>query len=303
VYLAAVDLLQALASMHAAATFPRLLKDFSGSGEGGAGGAAPAAALRRAPSTRVRVKLGEVLTLASRNAGAAGVLAVYAPALLGCLLKVGPGGWRAQEALAARLLHCSSSSSSASGEAGAAAPAPAALAPLPPAALAFFPHGTSAKDMWAPYNVALALKDAAELRQSALSALGEVAAHLGPALGAHSTDILSGLCGVVGMERQPLKGGSGGGGGVGSCAEGEGAAALVLECAAGARRAAVLALRLLLQGRAALVTLCGERAMSQLFHLLTSAAQDDSDALVRAHAKDALAYVEDATERMVPRRA
>ena len=163
--------------------------------------------------------------------------------------------------------------------------------------------------MWAPYNVALALKDAAELRQSALSALGEVAAHLGPALGAHSTDILSGLCGVVDMERQPLKGGSGGGGvgggggGAGSCAEGEGAAALVLECAAGARRAAVLALRLLLQGRAALVTLCGQRAMSQLFHLLTSAAQDDTDALVRAHAKDALAYVEDATERMVPRRA
>ena len=246
------------------------------------------------------MKLGEVLTLASRSAGAAGVLAVYAPALLGCLLKVGPGGWRAQEALAARLLHCSSAPGSEAA-APAPAPAPAPLAPLPPAALAFFPHGTSARDTWAPYNVALALKDAAELRQSALSALGEVAAHLGAALGAHSTAILTGLSGVVSMERQPLKGSSGGGGGGG--AEAEGAAALVLECAAGARRAAVLALRLLLQGRAALVTLCGEGAMSQLFHLLTSAAQDDPDALVRAHAKDALAFAEDATERMAPRRA
>ena len=76
---------------------------------------------------------------------------------------------------------------------------------------------------------------------------------------------------------------------------------LVREAAAGARRAAVLALRLLLQGRRALVTLCGEGTMSEVYRLLTSAAQDDPDSLVRAHAQDAMAFAQDAAERLAPR--
>jgi hypothetical protein len=263
------------------------------------------------------MKLGEVLTLASRSAGCSsgsGILAAYASIFVHCLLKVGPGGWRVQEALAQRLLRCSSSSSSSSSSGGSSGGrdggrregvAPSPLPPLSPEAASFFSPGTAPRDTLVPYNVALALKDAGELRKSALSALGEVAGGLGHSLGTHATSILTGLCGVVRMERDALKGWcSGVGGGEGEGEEGEeekSARCVVVEAAAGVRRAAALALRLLLQDKGALGTLCGEGAMRELFHLLSSASLDDPDARVRAHAKDALAFVGDAVEeRLLP---
>jgi len=265
VYLGAVELLRALAGEQPRAALPLLLRAYAG--EGGA-----------PLPPRARMKLGEALSLAARAAGASGVLPAYAPALLGVFLRVGVGGWRAQGALAARLL--------AAGERAPGAPPPPPPSPLE---APFFAPGAAPRDAAHALNAALALQDAAALRASALGCLGEVAAQLGASLPAHCGDVVGGLCGVLRWEAQPRA--PSGGGGRDERAVAEGAAALV-------RRAAALALRRLLGGRRALEHVAGEGLMGDLYEALQQAAAGDADQLVRAHARDALAEVDDAVGRI-----
>jgi hypothetical protein len=250
VYLAAVSLARALAAEHPRTALPLLLRAYAGEGT--------------PPPPAARARLGEALAAAARAAGASGALPALAPALLGCFLRVGAGGWRAQGALAARLL----------GDGAAEAPLAHSGAPA----------GN------APEDVGNALADAAALRASALSCVGEVAAHLGASLPRHAGDVVGGLCGVLQWERSHC----GGGGGDGE----EAASALAREAAALVRRAAALALRRLLQGPRALEALAGEGLMGGLYEALNAAAAGDPDARARAHARDALAAVDDAVARI-----
>jgi len=273
VYLASVDLLQALSSSpHAPHVLPRLLREYSGSVS------APYA-------PRVRVKIGEALSLVSRNMGRSGILPIYAQSLLGCLLSVGPGGWKSQEALIQRLIAKEGSVVSSHYQEQSLEE---------PSVAHFFPPGTSIRDMFNPFNVALALKDACELRASAICTVGEVALFLGSSLATHCLDLVGGLSGVLVMERFPLKKCSRSGEGEG---EGERDRAIV-EMVAGVRRAAALALRRLMEGPGALSSLAGKGRMRELLACLQASSELDEDAKVRAHAKDALAFISDAVDRL-----
>lgn len=127
---------------------------------------------------RSRVKLGEALAVTAAQLGRSGMLPAFAPVLLAVLMKTGVAGWREQQRLQRALLTSSSSE-----------------APATDAAL---------RDASHPYNLSLRLSDVADLRASAVTALGEAAAYLQHALAAAASDVIDGLSGIIGFEADPL---------------------------------------------------------------------------------------------------
>jgi len=272
VFLASIECLRSFASVFPADALPRLLRLYSGdaSAEGGS----------FQLTLRARVKLGEVLALAAQSAGRAGVLPAYASALIGTLSKVGVGGWRRQEELDSSLLQTRSEADDDS---------------------------SANLDERIAYNIAVELTDLADLRASALACLGEVSAFLGSALTDRASDVLGGLCGILSMERKPK----------GIYREGvdEEAVSVAVEAGARVRRAAALALcrvvqgdplspRALLGGNDGLITSLGDNLRSTYSVIQTVASTPvregpgDPDAIVRAHAKDALFVLDEAIQKL-----
>lgn len=272
VFLASIECLRSFASVFPADALPRLLRLYSGdaTAEGGS----------FQLTLRARVKLGEVLALAAQSAGRAGVLPAYASALIGTLSKVGIAGWRRQEELDSSLLQTRTAADDDS---------------------------SSNLDERIAYNIAVELTDLADLRASALACLGEVSAFLGPALTDRASDVLGGLCGILSMERKPK----------GIYREGvdEEAVSVAVEAGARVRRAAALALcrvvqgdplspRALLGGNDGLITSLGDNLRTTYSVIQTVAATPvregpgDPDAIVRAHAKDALFVLDEAIQNL-----
>jgi len=209
--------------------------------------------------------------LAAQGAGRAGVLAAYAAPLLGALLRAGVAGWRRHEELVSRLLATSLESA---------------------------PNGGEEKgDTAAAFNIAVELTDFADFRASAIACLGEAAAFLGPALAVHSSDVLGGLGGILRMEKEVKKGQDS----PNDCE----AMRVAIDAGARVRRAAALSLLRLVEGDhlrprglSLVVDALGEHLRS-LYELLQACAAapvhgGDPDAIVRAHARDGLAAVDDA---------
>lgn len=282
VFLAAIECLQAFASTYPAAVLPRLLKLYSGNAVSGTTHGSNAASSTATPtggnpriSVRVRVKVGEVLTLAAQNAGSSGSLPAYAPPMLGALMHAGVAGWREQEKLVARLFAASGGH------------------PLPKSTDDDADDSLAAIDANNAYNIGLELTDQADLRASAVSCLGEAAAYLGHALASHATDVIGGLSGILTMESR-IKGADA----PGLDAE---AIRIAVEAASRVRRSAALALRRLVQGdhfgRSASVLRTLGSNMKQLYQLLQNVVGEDADPIVRGHANDALAAIDDAMSR------
>jgi hypothetical protein len=272
VFLASIECLRSFASVFPADSLPRLLRLYAGDTtlEGG----------NFRLTLRARVKLGEVLALAAQSAGRAGVLPAYAPVLLGTLSKVGVAGWRRQEELDSALLRSNSVTNDDS---------------------------ATKQDDRIAYNIAVELTDFADLRASALACLGEVSAFLGSTLTDRASDVLGGLCGILSMERKPK----------GIYREGvdEEAVSVAVEAGARVRRAAALALcrvvqgdplspRAVIGGSDSLITSLGDNLRSTYSVIQTVASTPvregpgDPDAIVRAHAKDALSILDDAIRRL-----
>jgi hypothetical protein len=279
VFLAAVECLRSFAASFPTDALPRLLRLYSdddpsrakpGTSSTASGGTDGGRVL----ALRARVKLGEVLVLAAQGAGRSGLLAAYAAPLLGALLRAGVAGWRRQEELVSMLVAASSAESAPSGGDERSETATAAA-----------------------FNIAVELTDFADFRASAIACLGEAAAFLGPALAAHSSDVLGGLGGILRMEREVKRG-------QGSPDDRE-AVRVAVDASARVRRAAALSLLRLVEGDhlrprglSLVVDALGEHLRS-LYELLQASAAapvhgGDPDAIVRAHARDGLAAVDDA---------
>jgi hypothetical protein len=287
---AAVELLVALAAAQTAAVLPQLFALYAREG-------------RDALPTAARLAVGEALARGVRAVAEGGTLPAHAKSLVGALTAVGVRGWRQQGELAAALTCQAAAFEGADGGKKAA------------------PEGSDA---------AAALADWATLRASALSVLGDVCAHLGPRVfaGALADGVLDGLAGVLRHERgdlrpsaaveraappppvadaaagaddgEPDDGDGDGGGG----AEGLSSASAMLVSAAATqvRRAAALALRLLLDG--AVGQPGGEwspiggdatnrvATLRRVHATLQETLRCDTDAATRQHAADAVVALE-----------
>jgi hypothetical protein len=174
---------------------------------------------------------------------------------------------------------------------------------------------TGGGDPRAPFNLAAALLDEADLRASALSCLGETAAFLGAALVSHARDVVGGLCGIISMEVTPpappppphgeearlLS--------PAAASELADAQKVVIEASARVRRAAGLALRRLLEGEALatpradpVATLANEGIAAPLLRALRNAADSEPDPITRAHVRDALAAIGERVEAAIAAR-
>lgn len=241
---------------------------------------------------RPRVKIGEVLVYAIRNAGKSGILSVFIPALRGVLFQTGITRWREQDAITDLVILFSAG---------------------------FQDHSLKEKimqeerysslyrapDDFDAYNLALRLTDVADLRASAITSLGELAKYLGSSFTNYAESFIEGLSGILSMEKvvnfsriyDLIRSRKEEIGLVDKLKESDGHK-LAMQCLAQVRRSAALSLKLLIEGRASsksdFVESFGDDGtiLRDLYRLLQQISADDQDKIVRAHALTAIGVID-----------
>ena len=318
VAIAAVELWTVLASRHATIHLPRLVQ-LVVCQEAGASPSSESAA-----AVSVRLRAAEALSGAVHSLGRGGLLPAYAPMLVPPLMRLGLQGWRRQreitdaltaeaQAAAAAAQQPSASPGDGSSDHGriqlslsqvaslAEGCVPQALAQLATAAghdTVPSPHAVAA------YAHASALWEWVSLRCSVLSLLGDVISSVGrAAIGRYAPELIEGLSGLLTHETlPPVVAVAGGDTSLPDASSGSddviSAHRLIARCITQVRRAASLALRLLLDslhapssasGTTPTGTALALRQMASLHQLLTRLAETDPDVITRQHATDALA--------------